>query len=296
MNQSKANTGITVSMIRACVCMGRLLNLTRACEELGATRQTVRRHINDLERIFGGRLFEVVDREYKLTELGEKTVEEAKSILVQIDSWSGQSALKRETAGGLESLQYTDRDGNTFYSQQHPVSKIAECDLSPMKKAFVAWGTAATQIEHDAMREIKPYSVLYRKGPLGWVYVHVGEKSAYAKWFGETMAKSVIGKLITDDNVSDDYDEFMAGAYSRIYDEGGVRFDHILAHLPREDGGLKPGTFQRLLLGGVFPDGTPGLIIIAAITDQVEIDALPEGDRPHLSTRWLVDRPLVTAA
>ena len=147
-------------MVRAFVCVGRLLNLTKACEEPGATRKTVRGHTNDLEHILGGRLFEVVGREYTLTELREKTIEEAKSILVQIDSWSGQSALKRETAGGLESLQYTDHEGNTFYSQQHPVSKIAECDLSLMKEAFVAWDTAATQIEHDAMKEMKPYSVL----------------------------------------------------------------------------------------------------------------------------------------
>lgn len=296
MNQSKANSGVTVAMIRAFVCLSRLLNLTAACTELKATRQTVRRHITDLEFILGGQLFEVVGRQYTLTSFGESMLEDARSLLTQIDAWSGQSALKRNSSGGLEALQYTDADGNVFYSQQHPVSKIARGGLPLLKKAFVAWGTAETQIEHEAMREIRPYSVLYRKGPLGWVYVHVGEKSAYAKWFGEAMAKSVIGKLITDDNVSDDYDEFMAGSYSRIYDEGGVRFDHIKAHLPREDGTLEPGTFQRLLLGGVFPDGTPGLIIIAAITEQVEIDALRDEERPNLHGYMVMDQLMLAAS
>lgn len=289
MNQSKANSGVTVAMIRAFVCLSRHLNLSKACDDLGATRQTVRRHINDLEVIFGEPLFAVVDRQYNLTGYGEELLEEAKALLLRLDTWAGQSSLKKNTSGGLEKLQYTDTEGNVFYSQQHPVSQIAMKGLPIMKKAFVAWGNAETQIEHDAMAEIRPYTVLYRKGPAGWVFVHVGEESAYARWFGQTISRSAIGKLITDDNVSDEYDEFTGGAYSRIYDEGGVRLDHILAHLPKDDGKPEAGTFQRLLLGGVFPDGTPGLIILAAITEQIEIDALPDADRPRLPKHLIMD-------
>ena len=50
-------------MLRAFVCMSKNLNLSKTCEELGATRQTVRRHITDLEAIRGELLFEVVDRQ-----------------------------------------------------------------------------------------------------------------------------------------------------------------------------------------------------------------------------------------
>ena len=276
-------------MMRAFVCLSRHLNLSKACDELGTTRQTVRRHITDLEAIFGKALFEVIDRQYSLTAFGCGLLDEAKSLLMRLDIWSGQSPLKMNTSGGLEKLEYTDADGNVYYSQQHPVSQIALRGLPIMKKAFVAWGKAETQIEHEAMNEIRPYTLLYRKGPAGWVFVHVGKDSAYARWFGETVSKSAIGKLITEDDVSEEYNEFTGGAYSRIYDEGGVRLDHIFAHLPREGGKPQPVTFQRLLLGGVFPDGTPGLIILGAITEQAEIDALSAVDRPHLSPHMVMD-------
>ena len=278
-------------MLRAFICLSQTLNLSKACEELGTTRQTVRRHITDLETILGQQLFEVVDRQYHLTLQANDVLEEAKGLLLRLDSWAGQSSLKKNSSGGLEKLQYTDADGRTFYSQQHPVSQIAMKGLPIMKKAFVAWGNAETRIEHEAMAVIRPYTVVYRKGPTGWVFVDVGKESAYARWFGWAWSKSAIGKLITEDNVGDEYNEFIAGAYSRIYDEGGVRLDHIFAHLPKDGGDPQPGTFQRLLLGGVFPDGTPGLILLAAITEQIEIEALDEADVPRLPAHLIMDCP-----
>ncbi len=289
MYQSKNNTGVTVDMLRAFVCLSRHLNLSKASDELGTTRQTVRRHITDLEVILEQKLFEVVDRQYQLTSFAIDALDNAKTLLLELDTWSGQSALKKSTSGGLEKLQFTDSAGRVYYSQQHPVSQIAMNGLPLLKKTFAAWGKAQTQIEHEAMEEIKPYTVLYRKGPAGWVFVHIGKESAYARWFGAKVSQSAIGKLITEDDAGDEYDEFTAGAYSRIYDEGGVRLDHILAHLPKDGGEPEPGTFQRLLLGGVFPDGTPGLIILAVITEQVEIDAVSDTDRPKMPADFIMD-------
>lgn len=291
MYQAKSTGGVTVAMLRAFVCMSRTLNLSKACQELGATRQTVRRHISDLERIRGEKLFEVVDRQYHLTPHGQASLDGAKSILLQLDTWSGQSSLRKKTSGGLESSRYVDSDGRGFLSQQHPVSKIALNGLPLLKKALVAWGNAETRIEHEAMKVIRPYSVLYRQGPLGWVFVDIGAESAYAKWFGWAWSKSAIGKLMTEDNVGDEFNEFIAGAYSRIYEEGGVRLDHLFAYLPKDGGDPLPVTFQRLLLGCVFPDGTPGLNVLAVITEKVEIDDLNEEDRPNLPEDLIMDFP-----
>jgi len=276
-------------MLRAFLSMSRNLNLSKTSDEMGATRQTVRRHINDLESILGKPLFEVKDRQYFLTQYGTSSVQGASQLLLQLDAWGGQSNLKRNSSDGLEKLQYTDNAGRVFLSQQHPVSQVAFHGLPIVKKAFVAWGNAQTQIDHEAMDAIRSHIVLFRKGPSGWVFVHVGKESAYARWFGWTWSKSAIGKLISDDNVGDEYNEFSLGAYSRIYDEGGVRLDHVLAHLPFGEGEPRPGTFQRLLLGGVFPDGMPGLILLAAISEQVEIDALADTEKPKLPSELVMD-------
>lgn len=289
MYQSKNNNGVTVAMLRAFVSMSRNLNLSKTCQELGATRQTVRRHLTDLERIKGEQLFEVTERQYYLTPSGQASLDGAKALLLQLDTWSGQSTLRRNFSGGLEASRYTDADGREFFSQQHPVSKVALDGLPLVRKALVAWGSAETQIEHEAMEVIRPYTVLYRKGPAGWVFVDIGTESAYAKWFGWTWSKSAIGKLMNEDNVGDEFNEFIAGAYSRIYEEGGVRLDHLFAYLPKDGGDPLPVTFQRLLLGCVFPDGTPGLSVLAVITSQVEIDALPEEERPIIPEHLIMD-------
>ncbi len=286
MLQSKSNSGATIAMLRAFVCMSRHLQLSKTCEELGATRQTVRRHINDLERIKGGKLFEVVDRQYHLTNYGDACLEGAKSVLSQFDAFSGQSPLDRSYAEGLEYSRYVDEDGREFFSQQHSISKIATDGLPLAREALAAWGSAETRIEHPAMQGIRPYTVLYRKGPNGWVFVDVGSESAYTKWFGWAWSKSAIGKLMNEDNVGDAFNDFIAGAYSKIYDEGGLRLDHLFAYLPKDGGDPLPVTFQRLSLGCVFPDGTPGLAVLALITNQVEIDAIKDRDPlalpPHL--------------
>ncbi len=292
MYQSKNNAGVTVAMLRALVSMSATLNLSKTCEELGATRQTVRRHLTELEQLKGEKLFEVVDRQYRLTAAGAAALDGAKSLLVQFDTWSGQSALKRDMTDGLEKSAYTEPDGRTFYSQQHPVSSIATTGLPLIREALKVWGASETHIEHQAMAKIRPYTVLYRKGPAGWVFVDIGQESAYAKWFGWAWSKSAIGNLIDEDNVGDEFNEFIAGAYSKIYDEGGVRLDHLFAHLPKDGGDALPVTFQRLLLGCAFPDGTPGLLVLAVITSKVEIDALSPEARPVIPNDLAMDRIL----
>ncbi|MEM9970542.1 MAG: LysR family transcriptional regulator [Pseudomonadota bacterium] len=289
MYESKSNNGATIAMLRAFVCMSNHLQLSKTCEELGATRQTVRRHINDLERIKGGKLFEVVDRQYRLTEFGESCVDAAKALLIQFDAFSGQSPLSRTSSDSLEISRYVDVDGREFFSQQHSVSKIAMEGLPLAREALAAWGDAETRIEHPSMQAIRAYTVLYRKGPHGWVFVDVGHESAYAKWFGWAWSRSAIGKLLNEDNVGDEFNEFIAGAYSRIYDEGGVRLDHVYAFLPKDGGEPLPVTFQRLLLGCVFPDGTPGLTVLALITNNVEIDAIKDRGPLDLPSEVVMD-------
>lgn len=291
MYQTKSTSGVTIAMLRAFVCMSQNLNLSKTCQELGATRQTVRRHLTDLERIKGSPLFRVDDRQYRLTPYGEASLDGAKSLLLHLDTWAGQSSLTKDFSDGLESSRYVDGDGREFFSQQRSVSEIASDGLPILKNALAAWGNAETRLEHKAMEAIRPYTVLYRKSPLGWVFVDVGSKSAYAKWFGWAWSKSAIGKLMNEDNVGDEFNEFIAGAYSRIYNEGGIRLDHLFAYLPKDGGSPLPVTFQRLLLGCVFPDGTPGLSVLAVITRKVRIDAVGDEQLPWLPDNLIMDSP-----
>lgn len=290
MYDTRQNPSVTVAMLRAFVVLSRTLNLTKACQELGATRQTVRRHITDLEAIKGVPLFKNENRQYQLTPFGKASLDDAKSILRELDSWSGQSPLTKSSSKGLEASRYVDAEGREFFSQQHPVSQIALNGPPLLRRALVGWGKAQTQIEHEEMRDIRPYTVLYRKGSSGWVFVDVGAESAYARWFGWAWSKSAIGKLMQEDNVGDEFNDFISGAYSRIYHEGGVRLDHLFAYLPKDGSDVPlPVTFQRLLLGCVFPDGTPGLSVLALITNQVDFDAVQPENLPDIPEELKMD-------
>lgn len=284
------NANVSVDMLRAFVTLAECLNLTRASETLKVTRQTVRRHITDLEEIKGEKLFTLHRHEYSLTQFGAESIPEAKSILRQIEGWSGSTNLARRSAKFLESAEYTDSDGRRFYSQQHSISTIAINGLPIMKAALAAWGNAQTQIEDAAMEVIRPYLVIYRKSAGGWICVEIGEESAYAKWFGWAWSKSAIGRLSQEDNAGDDYNDFIAGAYARIYSEGGVRLDHIYAHLPRESiEDPVPVTFQRMLMGCVFPDETPALAVLVLMTNQFEINDMKNNDLKPVPENLLMD-------
>ena len=276
----KQNAGVTVAMLRAFVSLSRTLNLTETSEHLKATRQTVRRHISDLERIKGQSLFVLERQEYALTPFGKASVADAESILRQIESWSGQSRMTRHGVNFLEHAHFLDDKGREFFSQQHPVIEIATSGLPIMRRVLAAWGQAQTRIEDEALAQVRPYRVIYRKSPKGWICVEIGEKSAYAMWFGWAWSNSAIGRLSQEDNAGDDFNDFIAGTYVRVYSEGAVRYDHLYAHLPRENSEKPvPISFQRLLMGCVFPDGTPGLAVLVLMTNKIDITGLkPEAE------------------
>lgn len=289
MSRRKHTEDISVSMLRCIVNLGETLNLSKTSEQSGLTRQTVRRHITDLESILGTKIFEVHDRKYELSPQGREYIIVATKILEQIDTLTGRSSLNLSLTGGLEKIKFVDADSREFLSQQHAVSHISELGVPLLSNAFAAWGASLARIEHENWAAFRPYSVVYRKSPLGWVFADVGPDSAYAKWFGWAWSKSTAGKLLHEDDAGDDFNKFISQTYNRIYDEGGIRLDHIYAHVPKDGGPALPGTFQRLLLSGIFPDGTAGLSVISAITRNVQIDALSESHDNQVPDSLLMD-------
>ena len=80
-------------MIRSYTTLARTLNLSHAVDELGITRQTLRRHIAQLEQVRNESLFSVKDRRYELTPAGEAALPTAHDLLARIETWSmGQAS------------------------------------------------------------------------------------------------------------------------------------------------------------------------------------------------------------
>lgn len=290
LGRSRQDIAISFDMLRAFDSLARTLNLSETAENLGVTRQTVRRHIINLESLRGGPLFSLEKHSYSLTELGKASLSGAQSLLRQGDTWSLGEVNSPGRSQHLEYAKLTDDEGRRFFSQQHQVSSISRKGTLIAQKALSAWGSALARIESEAMLDIRPYLVVYRRSAEGWVCVEIGDNSAYAKWFGWTWAKSAIGQLSSLDRAGNDFNSFIADAYERLHGEGGARLDHLFAHLPREisDNPI-PVTFQRLLMGCVFPDGAPALAVLVSVTADVEIDGLSSEDLQSVSPALIAE-------
>ena len=265
-------SSISTDMIRAFVVLADTLNLSQTATQLSTTRQTIRRHIDMLGELKGGPLFALDGHSYRLTRLGKSAVPEAQALLAALDAWSDPAALQTERQKFLERANMSDEAGRQFVSQQHPVSQVSRIGTDRIRRCLAGWGGSSAQLEAAAFKSIRNELVIYRRGRDGWICVSVGEDSAYASWFGADWAASAIGRLVDEDRAGDAFNRFIYGAYERVYVSGGVRYDHLKAHLPRPGyDALVEVTFQRLLLGCIFPDGSPALAVVVDITDDIEV-------------------------
>lgn len=266
------------AILESFTTLARTQNLSRTVSILGTTRQTVRRHVQLLEKIKGEKLFQVHDRRYELTEFGAGALEDAEFILSRCDSWI---AGHRDSVRGLARIIYNADEHRPFYAQQHPISELWRSGPPLLHSALAAWVESQAQLEHQAMHRLQPYLVAYRKRSRAWLCVSVGEKSSYATWLGWTWAKSAVGSELHEDAMHSPADEFVEEAYESACFGAGIRLDHVATYIPRTASGPPlPISYQRLLLGCHFPDGQPALVTAVARTQNISVDGVATEDLP----------------
>ena len=301
MNQHLANTegsqpiplsmvtapapALLFEMIRSFVTLATTLNLSHAVAELGTTRQTLRRHIQQLEEAMNTALFEVDARRYVLTPEGADALPEAKDILVRGRMW-----LEGHTrhSSGLQRLTYTGPDGWFFFQQQQPLSVIWDGQSPMLQAALDVWTQSRGEIESEAFRAIRPYVLVYRDSPSGWLCTEVGEKSFYTQWWGWANARSSIGRPLKQFAGGPDFESMLNHTFREVEATSGVRLDEVVTTAPREEGGqVVPAAYKRLLMAGRYPDKS--FALIAAIdrcwsvsvegVDAAFLDKMPKDAR-----------------
>lgn len=280
----------SVDMLLAFVTLAECLNLSGASVKLRVTRQTVRRHIDALEALRGEKLFKLKDRRYILTPVGKQVLPEAREILQRRASWNGQSRHRTQVVDGFEHASVQRSNGHNFYLQQHSLGTLAQNGLPLLRAMFSAWGQSMTKLYHPAMEQMHPYIVIYRHTGESWICADIGEKSAYARWFGHNVARNAQCILFDQDNVGDEYNAFISKAYLDVHDGVGIRLDHIHAFTQREGFvGEQPLSYQRLLVGCSLPDGRQALAVLVVLTNRISIEALSNQNVPQLSEDLLME-------
>jgi len=261
-------------MLRSFSTLSRTLNLSQAVRELGSTRQTVRRHIAQLEDAFGHPLFAVRDRSYELTEEGARIIPAAEDILAR-----GRLLIN----GGLREIdgmpQFSVRteQGWEFHQQQMPLSHVWNGPSKLLKAALKAWTLSEGKLDAEPMDAIRPYILVYRESVHDWLCVEIGEQSFYSKWWGWRNARSSIGRPLNKFPGGPQMATLMDEPYKEILQTRSARLDQVVTKVPRDpEGHPIPNAFNRLLLGSQFPDGSFALIIVVDRPERIEVDGLEQ--------------------
>jgi hypothetical protein len=268
-----APPALLFEMIRSFVALSATLNLSHAVQELNSTRQTVRRHISTLEEAIGTPLFVLDDRQYTLSDAGHNALPGAKDILARGTTWlRGQSS----SVGCLQRLKVAVGDWH-FYQEQQPLGAIWSDPSLLLRETFRAWTMSGGQIESPHFEHVRPYLIIYRESESGWICVEFGRKSVYVNWFGQDFARSSIGRPLSRMPVGEEFSHLLDQAFAEVQASQTARLDHVFTRMPNRTGdGHSPVCYQRLILNGVFPDGSPAVMSLVSPANTVNISGLAE--------------------
>lgn len=270
---------VFTEMLRSFVGLAGTLNLSKTVKELGVTRQTVVRHISQLEAIKGVKLFEIIERQYHLTDSGRAALQAAEKVLQDSEQWISD---RSESSNGLNRIALEFGDKGYFRSQQHPSNHVWSDAPPIIKRGLKDWAKAEGQLEHQKLGKIRPFLLVYRQYGNDWICVEVGEKSSYATWLGWSGARCLIGRGLAGIDIYNGIDQLMVRTYSIVLNHGIHWYDHTCAKFPRQKGGNpEPVNYQRLVSPCSLPDGTPVVSVLVARTDAISIDGVKAEDIPQ---------------
>ncbi|MEQ6201901.1 LysR family transcriptional regulator [Sulfitobacter sp. HNIBRBA2951] len=271
-SQLRSTPALLHEMMRSFTALARTLNLSQAVEELGSTRQTVRRHITQLEDAMEGKLFDVQQRRYSLTDMGARAVAPAQLLLDQGGVWYQG---KFQDVGGMLRFSFGGTGGWTYDQQQQPISAIWSGKSDLLRAAVKAWTMSEGKIESPHMAQVRPYVLAYREIAEGWICVEVGERSFYSNWFGWAEARSSVGRNLNQFPGGEEFASLANAPFTDVNSGHGMRLDQIVTRMRLYgDGPLQLIAFDRLLLGAQMPDGSHAIVSVVDRACEVRITDL----------------------
>lgn len=274
-------------MMRSFSALADTLNLSQAVEELGSTRQTVRRHISHLEEAMGHKLFEVQQRRYTLTEHGTHALAPARLLLDQGSVWL-QGKFKN--VDGMLRVSFEGDTGWMFDQQQLPMSRIWSGKSELLREALKAWTKSEGMLESPEMLHVRPYILAYREIADSWICVEVGERSFYSNWYGWAEARSSVGRDLNQFPGGEQFMSLATAPFTDVSESHGVRIDQIVSKMRLSpDGPMQYIAFDRLLLGVQLPDGSPAIISVVDRPEEILITGVDKCLLDQVSAKGRVD-------
>ncbi|MEM9734276.1 MAG: LysR family transcriptional regulator [Pseudomonadota bacterium] len=260
----------TIQLIEAFAAFGETLNVTHAADKLKISRPTMLRRLRTLEKLCGGAIIDKSDpNRFRMTEFGEAWLGEAMTWLEQGDALRSHGFARLT---GLMSAQSGDGK-EPFYAQQHALKNVWTHGVALFDAAMTAWTDAKGKADSPLLAEARAVSILSRLNGQAFVIVEIGKKAPMVEWLGEAWCLSSIGKPLSATPMSSAADRFVTHAYRQALKTGSPWYDHVSADLPRAAlGRIQRANYRRLILPVEFPDGSPAIMSIVELSDDLVID------------------------
>ncbi|WP_415401010.1 LysR family transcriptional regulator [Tateyamaria sp. SN3-11] len=258
-------------MLHAFCALAESCNLTVAARELATTRQTVRRHLGQLESIRGKSLLVLQNRAYVLTEEGAAVLPIAKQILRDFDGFLYGSSLGSPF---LPKRACTGPNGFYYIQERQSTERIWDKTSGLFKHSLQRWSSASGDVEHPSMKPVRERSLVCRMNSGSWICTEVGDLSFYSTWWGWVKARSSVGCNINAFPLGTSVGEILERSYSEVVSGMGFVLDQVATLAPRTGyDGSQPMHFDRLLLGVRFPDKSRGIMIVVDGAETTDIEA-----------------------
>jgi len=246
-------------------------NLTTASRNLRVSRQTLRRHVEQLESLRGVQLFVLKDRTYELTPEGRSALPVARRMLAD------SHRFLLGTGGSSQFLPKLKGEGpKDFYyiQERQPISSVWDKSSGLFRGSIRGWSEASGDIEHPSMTLVRDRSLICRINGGSWICTEVGDKSFYSKWWGWAKARSSVGCTLEKFPLGSKVGEILERSYGEVSASMGFVLDQVATKAPRTGyEGTQPMLFDRLVLGVRFPDKSRGIMIIVDGAETIDIEA-----------------------
>ena len=127
------------------------------------------------------------------------------------------------------------------------------------------------------MEAVRPYFTVFRRAEGNWLFTEMGDESSYVSWFGWAVSRSSIGRPLQQMPGGDSFGRLVDLAHREVETNQSVRLDHIFTVLPKGTEGVPtPISYERLLLGSRFPDGSFAMISSVRRTYDIEIKGVSQ--------------------
>jgi len=157
-----------------------------------------------------------------------------------------------------------------------------------MKNVELGWSANMTSLIHSGVRALEksdghlshgdiqaqlPKLIVYKPDDNfdKMTIVNAGFNSAYASIYGNSWANKAVGTTYDSETPGKYFSDRVSQAYADVFRTGEPRLDHIRGIVNRPNEESLWSSYQRFLFRGVWYDGSPVLMCLSDLTQNLDI-------------------------